>query len=125
MEDTLSLALIVGCGGLIAVGCVVAEHAEDDHGELSGGGGDGLGFADAAGEAAVEGTEGVIAPGEAHDGEAEVLAARLAEGWVAEPRSLPPDILLWGERVSQEAKWLGEGQRLMSSPISEMTCSAA
>ena len=67
----------------------------------------------------------MIAAGEAHDARRRVLAARLAEGWVAEPRSLPPEILLWGARVSQEAKWLGEGQRFMSSPISEMSCSAA
>ena len=31
----LPLALVVGCSGLIAVGCVVAEHAVDDHGEVA------------------------------------------------------------------------------------------
>ena len=48
--------------------------------QLSGGGGDGLGFADAAGEAAVEGTEGVIAAGEAHDGEAEGFGGPVGGG---------------------------------------------
>ena len=52
-EGALSVALVIDRGGLIAVWRAVAEHAEDNDGELTGGGSDGLGFADASSEAAV------------------------------------------------------------------------
>src|SRR5438309_1317667 len=51
-------------------------------------------------------------------------AARLAEGGVLELRSRPPETLLCGARVSQEVKCCSLRQRLMSVPISPMSCSA-
>ncbi len=79
-EGALSVALVIDRGGLIAVWRAVAEHAEDNDGELTGGGSDGLGFADASSEAAVEGSEGVITAGEAHDGDAEGLGGATRGG---------------------------------------------
>jgi hypothetical protein len=57
------VSLVVFGSGLVAVGRAVSEHAIDDEGEFTGGGSDGLGFADASGEAAVESSEGMVAAG--------------------------------------------------------------
>src|SRR5271169_6005341 len=54
-----------------------------------------------------------------------MTAARLADGGVLELSRRPPEILLLGASVVQEAKWCSVGQRLMSVPISAMSCSAA
>ena len=48
-----------------------------------------------------------------------IAAARLADGWVRELRSRPPDILFFGASVSHEVKCSSEGHRPMSVPISQ------
>ena len=53
-----------------------------------------------------------------------IRAARVAEGWVREARSLPPEILALGESVSQEVKCFSLGQRVMSRPTSERSLGA-
>ena len=53
-----------------------------------------------------------------------ILAARFADGCVRDPRSFPPEILLFGASVSQEAKWCSVGQQCISTPISEISLSA-
>ena len=40
-----------------------------------------------------------------------IAAARLAEGWVRELRSRPPEILFFGASVSHEMKCFSEGHR--------------
>jgi hypothetical protein len=54
-----------------------------------------------------------------------MAAARLAEGGVRQLSRRPPEILLFGAKVSQEAKCFSVGQRRMSVPISAMSGSAA
>ena len=39
-----------------------------------------------------------------------ILAARFADGCVRDPSSFPPEILLFGASVSQEAKWCSVGR---------------
>ena len=80
MQGAFSVSLVVFGSGLIAVGCVVAEHAIDEDGELTGGGGDGLGLADACGESAVESSEGMVATGATHGGDAEGLGGAVVGG---------------------------------------------
>src|SRR6266536_236095 len=53
-----------------------------------------------------------------------IPAARLAEGGVLALRSRPPEILLWGARVSQDVKCFSVGQRAISVPISASRRSA-
>ena len=53
-----------------------------------------------------------------------MVATRLAEGGVRELSKRPPEILLLGASVVQDAKWYSLGQRLVSVPISAMSCSA-
>ena len=53
-----------------------------------------------------------------------MAAARLADGWVRELRSRPPEILFFGASVSQDVKCFSVGHRVMSVPISEMSLSA-
>ena len=66
-----ALAGVVAVGARVAIDQGAVEGAIDEDGELAGGGGDGLGLADADGQAPVEGTEGGLAAAAAHDGEAE------------------------------------------------------
>ena len=53
-----------------------------------------------------------------------IAAARLADGWVRELSSRPPEILFWGASVSHEVKCFSVGQRVMSVPISAINFSA-
>ena len=50
-----------------------------------------------------------------------MAAARLAEGWVRELRTRPPETLFLGAKVSQDVKWPSVAQRDMSVPISEIS----
>ena len=53
-----------------------------------------------------------------------IFAARLAEGGVREPRSLPPEIWFRGATASHETKCFSVAQRRMSRPISDTSLSA-
>ena len=53
-----------------------------------------------------------------------MAAARFADGCVRLLKRRPPEILLFGARVSHEVKCLSVGQRVMSVPISESSRSA-
>ena len=82
---------------MFAVGSVVAEHAVDDHGELTGGGGDGLGLPDASGEAAAESPEGVLTP-------------RATRGGYAEGFGVPVDVGVGGRTDELAAGKREEGR---------------
>ena len=121
------LALVVLGRGCLLVGHVVFEHAVDEQGELTRGRRHGGGLVRASGQPAVEGPERVVATNEGHGGGRRILAARFADGCVRNPSSFPPpppEILLFGASVSQEAKWCSVGQQCISTPISEISLSA-
>ena len=86
------------------VGHVVCEHAVDEQGELAGGRRHGGGLVRASGQPAVERPERVIAPNEGHGREAQDLGGSVRGRLRARSEQLPPEILLFGASVSQEAK---------------------
>jgi hypothetical protein len=100
-----------------------AEHAVDEARELMGSGGDGLGGAEAGFQSAVEGPADLLWYRELA-ARRSAAATRLAERLVRPLSFLPPETLLPGERLSQEAKCFSVGHRVMSSPISATTLRA-
>ena len=64
-EDACALVVVVGIGPGVAIDEVAVQGAVDQDGELAGGRGDGLRFADARGQAPIEGAEGGLGSPEA------------------------------------------------------------
>lgn len=76
----------------------------EEDGELPRGGGHGLGFAGATGEAAVESTERGLGPADVDGGHAQERDGPVGKRRVFELRTRPPVILLPGARHSHEVK---------------------
>src|SRR6059058_6048202 len=118
MKDAGAVLGVVGGGPGVLVVQAVLERAVDEDRELAGGRGDGFGLADPVGQASIERAQRRLGASRFMAAMRKIAAARLAEGCVFELRSRPPEILLWGARVSQDVKCFSVGQRLMSVPIS-------
>ena len=104
----------------------MTQRVVEQHGDLSGRGGDRLGFADRAPTtddrmrpSAVSLRPTVVAASRNN------AAARLADRRVRDDSTLPPDILLLGARQSQEVKCFAVGQAVRSVPHSPISLSAS
>jgi hypothetical protein len=84
-------------------------------------GGDGLGLSDPRRKPPVEGPERGVGP---PNGYGRKPAATLPERFVRDDSTLPPEILLFGARPSQEVKCLALGQAERLSPHSAISFSA-
>src|SRR5438093_7732390 len=115
------LLLIVRGGPGITVTEGARQRAVDQDGELAGGRGDGLRFPDAEREASIKAPRAVCVLPTASAARRSAAAARLADGCVRDPSRRPPEILLFGARVSHEVKCFSVGHRAMSVPISAMS----
>ena len=119
-QHARALAGGVGVGPDVTIDERAGQGAIDEDGELARGGGEGLGLADADGQAAVEGTERGLAPDEAqgshpqHGGGA--IGGRLGAGAEA-PAS--GDLVLGGEREPRREVLLGGPSREVGPDLGE------
>ena len=124
VDEPCAVEFQVSAGSRILVGEVTAQDPVDQYCKFAGGGGDSLGLAQPVSQAAIISSQCGRAAGQAHSGTAQTAAARLAEGWVLELSKRLPEILLLGASVSQPVKCFSVRQRLMSVPISAISCNA-
>src|SRR4051795_8699768 len=103
----------------------MAEHVVEEDRDLARRCGDRLGLADAGRQTAVEGAQRRRrAPDGRRCQSRSSAAARLPERRVRADSTLPPEILLWGARLSQEVKCLALGHAARLVPHSPTNLSA-